>query len=190
MSGRAQTALKQKDGFSLVELLIVIFVIGILASIVTIYVVGSRERSYFTRAKAEFSTIENALNLYIAKYNDYPAEVTWGLPGGLTEFITRDAQGQILVSGPYPGSVYDYENWSIDDGDGNTITTRQISLRFCPQGGPPTACEFPDEEWAQGFGVNSALYYCIEGLCRSHDSEPATYPGYCVNCPGNRAIGT
>jgi len=188
MSGHL--TLKTKNGFTLVEILVVILTIAILSTLVIVYVNGSQERTYFTRAKAEFSTIENALKLYVAKNNDYPAEVTWGLPAGLTEFIAKDARGNILTEAPYPGSIYDFENWQIDNGSGDLIDTRQISIRFCPNGGAINTCKFPKEDWAQNFGVHSALYYCIEGLCRPHNDEPATYPGYCINCPNNRAIGT
>ncbi len=186
MSGRR---IKTNAGFSLVELLIVIAVIAVLAVIVGVYVAGGRERSYFTRSNAEFGTIANALNLYIAKYNDYPADVSRDLPAGLSEFIAKDAQGQDWPDAPYPGSVYDYENWQINNGSGETVHTLQVSIRFCPPGGLLSTCKFPNEEWAKDFGVNSALYYCIEGLCRAHNSQAATYPGYCVNCPNNRAIG-
>jgi prepilin-type N-terminal cleavage/methylation domain-containing protein len=183
-------ATKTKTGFTLVEVLIVIFVLAILTGLVINYVSGSQERSYFTRAKAEFTTFENALKLYVAKHNDYPADVSRGIPADLKEFVAKDSQNSEWPKAPYPDSVYDYDNWSIDDGDGNMVQTYQISIRFCPAGGPLNACKFPNEDWAKDFGVNSALYYCIEGLCRSSSSEAADYPGYCVNCPNNKAMGT
>lgn len=172
-------------GFSLVEVLIVIFVVGVLAAIVINSVANSRNRANYSRSITEFTTFANALKLYTAKYNTYPADVSRALPAELNEFIAKDAQGQDWPYAPYPDSVYDYENWANLDG----VDTYQISIRFCPAGGPLSACKFPSEPWATGFDVNSALYYCIKGNCRSHASEPKTYPGYCVNCPNNKAIG-
>lgn len=173
-------------GFSLVELLIIITVIGVLAVMVIIYIPKSRERTYFTRATAEFQTFTNALKLYLVKYNDYPTDTSQSMPASLNEFIAKQDINSEWPEAPYPDSVYDYDRW--DDLEGED--TVQISIRFCPVGGPLSACKFPNEPWASSFGINSALYYCIKGNCRSHQSEAATYPGYCVNCPNNKAIGT
>lgn len=174
------------SGFSLVEILIVIFVIGVLATIVITSVANSRNRANYSRSVTEFTTFANALKLYTAKYNTYPADVSRDLPAELNEFVTKDAQGQNWPNAPFPGSVYDYENWPNLDG----VDTYQISIRFCPAGGALSSCKFPNEPWASGFGVDSALYYCIKGNCRAHQNQPKTYPGYCVNCPNNKAIGT
>lgn len=177
--------MKQR-GFSLVELLIVMVVLGILATLVVMYVPKAREQTYFTRASAEFLTFANALKLYLAKYNEYPADASHGMPAELNEFIAKQDVNSEWPEAPYPDSVYDYDRWDNLDG----LDTVQISIRFCPAGGPLSACKFPNEPWATDFDVNSALYYCIKGNCRSHQANPATYPGYCVNCPNNKAIGT
>jgi prepilin-type N-terminal cleavage/methylation domain-containing protein len=176
----------RRGGFTLVELLIVIFVIGILLALVITNLAGSKEKAYMARANVEFATFANAINLYADKYNDYPADVSRGLPPGIEEFIAKNDQNQSWPDAPWPGSVYDYDRWDNLDG----ADTLQISIRFCPVGGPLSACHFPDEPWAKNFGIDSAVYYCIKGNCRAHVSEPATYPGYCVNCPDHKAIGT
>jgi hypothetical protein len=81
---------------------------------------------------------------------------------------------------PSPGSYFDWENWNNPDIPGEKIY--QISVRFCPAGGGLGTCKFPNEPWASGFGVDSAVYFCIYGSCRSHEGQPLAYPGYCVNC--------
>lgn len=63
---------KKRKGFSLVELMIVIVIIGLLASVVTINV-----RSYLTRAKQntarqEIATIVTALSTFYSVYSRYP----------------------------------------------------------------------------------------------------------------------
>jgi prepilin-type N-terminal cleavage/methylation domain-containing protein len=172
-------------GFTIVEILIVIFVMAILALLVVNNIQGSTERAYLSRTVSEFTTFANALNLYAAKYNDYPADVSRSLPASLNEFIAKNEQGEDWPDAPWPGSVYDYENWPDLDG----VDTYQISVRFCPVGGPLSACKFPKEPWVTAsWGVNSAVYYCLKGNCRSHQSEPKTYPGYCINCPNHTAI--
>ena len=179
---------KRLAGFTVMEVLIVMVVLGILAALVYNAFGGSQERAYFERAKTELTTMSNALKLYAAKYNDYPADQSRGVPAGIKEFINTNDVNNDWPAAPWPGSVYDYDRWLIP---GDTEDTYQISIRFCPAGAANTnQCKFPHEDWAKNFGVDSAVYWCIKGNCRSHVSQPATYPGYCVNCPGNKAIGT
>ena len=167
-------------GFSLIELLIAISIIGILASISIATFSSIRNSSYEAKTKAEFRSVEQSLELFFYD-NDgvYPADTDRDVPPGLESYL---APG-IWPDAPYPGSVYDWDNWSpsqLDDDPKEQVY--QISVRFCPIGGSLSECNFPDEDWAQDFGLNSALYYCIEGPCRSHSDEAYDYPGHCINC--------
>jgi prepilin-type N-terminal cleavage/methylation domain-containing protein len=167
-----------KRGFSLIELLVVITIIGILASIVLPVVGTAREKARFARAKLEFRNINTALDLYHSDHDgDYPPDVSRAVPPGLEIYLAASGG---WPQAPWPGSVYDWDNWDDPDYPGEKIY--QISARFCPVGGPLSACRFPNETWAQNFGLNSAAYYCVSGNCRSHVSEAYNYPGYCVNC--------
>lgn len=173
-------------GFTIVEMLVVITVIGILATIIIVSITGSRERTYLTRADADLSTIANATKLYANKYNDYPPDVSRNIPAEIKEFISSNVPTSEWPDAPWPGSNFDYDAWDIDsDGENETI---QISIRFCPLGGDIDTCKFPKEPWAAGFNTNSAYYYCLKGYCRAHESAPVTNPGYCVNCPDNLAV--
>lgn len=163
-------------GFSIVELLIVMVVIGIIAGFVFFVLPNSRERANYSRAESELRAMGNATKFYVDKYDSYPADVNRGLPAGLEEFVQAEEE---WPDAPWPGSVYDYD---LYDNDGETV---QISIRFCPIGGPLSACNFPDEEWAEGFQVNSSMYYCIKGNCKAHPSQADDFPGYCINCTFN-----
>jgi len=165
-------------GFTLIELLVVIAVIGLLAAYIIVNLVQSREHAYLARAHAETRSIGQAIELYYSEHDDYPADVSRGLPNGLEEFL---GSGD-WPKGPWPGSEYDWDHW--DDPDtGEKIY--QISIRFCPIGGDLSQCRFPNQIWAENFNVNSAVYYCLAGECRAHISNPVDYPGYCLNCDGN-----
>lgn len=178
--------LRRWPGFTIVELVVVIVIIAVLVTIVLVSLSGSQEKTYFTRAQSELTTLANATKLYVLKYNVYPPDVNRGLPSGIQEFISQTDSSSVWPAGPWPGSVYDYDNWTI-----NGIQTVQMSIRFCPAGAPDTSqCHFPKEPWAANFGVDSAVYYCLTGNCRAHNNQPVAYPGYCINCPGNRPIGT
>lgn len=163
-----------QTGFTLLELLVVLAIIGIFASIVLAGLSVIREDAYEARAKSETRSFASALQTYIAvEGNGYPPDANRGIPAGLEDYLS----GGGWPDGPWPGSVYDWDAWEI-----NGESVRQISVRFCPHSGSLSECRFPRADWAENFGVNSAFFYCFEGPCRSHSGEPRDYPGYCINC--------
>jgi prepilin-type N-terminal cleavage/methylation domain-containing protein len=163
------------NGFTLVELLIVIAVMGILSSIVFSSVKDGREKAYLSSAKASLKNIYEAIELYIDDNNGYyPPDTNRDIPPGLEQYLANNA----WPKAPWPGSLFDWDNW--DDPD-TREKIYQISIRFCP-GDDIDECRFPSKDWAEDFDVNSSVFFCISGPCRAHIDEPTDYPGYCVNC--------
>lgn len=168
-----------EPGFTLMELMIVISIIGILAALIFPVFTSARNAAYVARSKTEFKSIATALELYTnATGSQYPADVDRGLPPGLESYL---GPGE-WPEAPWPGSVYDWDSWNAEDlAYSPQEPVRQISIRFCPLN-QPALCKFPHEPWAVDFDYYSSVYYCISGSCRSHSSKPANHPGYCVNC--------
>ncbi len=173
------------------EIVVVIMVIGILGVLVYSLIIPRwRERTYYTRSLAELNTMGSAMNLYVAKHNDYPADEARNIPAGIKEFIQSQQGNAAWPSAPYPGAVYDYENWPAG---ANGDQTYQISIRFCDAGDNATCkaraqkylADYVSTSILDGWDAKSSMYYCIKGTCRSHQDNPASHPGFCINC-GNK----
>jgi general secretion pathway protein G len=94
----AETADDSEDGFSLVELLVVIVIIGLLATVVMINVLPSQDKAMQSKAKADIATLGQAIEMYRLNTLRYP-DASEGLnallgatstaPGGTGGYIRK-----------------------------------------------------------------------------------------------------
>ena len=61
-------------GFTLVELMVVIVILGLLATVVIINVMPAADRAAMTKARADIATIEQAIDMYRLDHLRYPTE--------------------------------------------------------------------------------------------------------------------
>lgn len=66
-----------KKGFTLIEILIVVFIIGLLASVVLVGLGAFRQRGRDARRVADLRSVQNALELYYSKNGLYPPTSDW-----------------------------------------------------------------------------------------------------------------
>jgi type II secretion system protein G len=179
-------------GFTIVEVLVVIVVIGLIAAISYTNYGGTQEKTYYTRAQTDLSTIANALKLYVLQNDVYPPDTNdGGVPSAINKYIATENYNNEWPNGPWPNSLIDYDAWDID-GDSKT-ETYQISIRFCtfPEANGPNGAQLcktraPKQPWATNFNSNNnSIYYCVKGYCRPNSPVRYDYPGYCINCPNN-----
>src|SRR3546814_2864052 len=71
-SGGRPAAAASQRGFTLVELMVVIVIIGLLATVVMINVMPSQDRAMIEKARADVSTLEQAVETYRLEYLVYP----------------------------------------------------------------------------------------------------------------------
>ncbi len=63
-----------ESGFTLVELMVVIVIIGLLATVVIINVMPATNRAATTKARADIATLEQAVDMYRLDHLRYPTE--------------------------------------------------------------------------------------------------------------------
>ena len=105
---------RREAGFTLVELMVVIVIIGLLATIVAINVLPSGDKARIEKAKADIAQIEGGLELYKLQNVSFPS-TSQGLqalvtaPAGLADPSRYQAGGYLkkLPNDPW-GRPYNY----------------------------------------------------------------------------------
>lgn len=92
---------ESEDGFTLVELMVVIVIIGLLATVVVINVMPASDRASATKAKADVATLEQGVEMYRLANLDYPS-VDQGL-----QALVQGGQVRRLPNDPW-GNPYRY----------------------------------------------------------------------------------
>ncbi len=80
----------KNKGFTLLELLVVIVILGILATFVGTRIMGKPEEARQTQAKIQIQSLEGALNMYRLDNGDYPSTEQ-----GLKALVEKPAGGNI-----------------------------------------------------------------------------------------------
>lgn len=71
MQNRHQSTTKQQ-GFTLIEIMVVVFIIGLLGAIVLPQVMGQRDSAQLKKAAVDIQNLENAINMYQLSTNSIP----------------------------------------------------------------------------------------------------------------------
>lgn len=90
---------KKRNGFTLVELMVVIFILGLLTTIVVINVLPSQDRAMIQKARSDIATLGQALEMYRLDNLGYPTS-----SDGLQALITPPAS--LATTGRYRQGGY------------------------------------------------------------------------------------
>ncbi len=139
---RSLKSLKKQKGFTIVELLIVIVVIGILATLVIVTFAGIQQRARDTQRKTDINALQSHVEAYYAQTGTYPSlsmmnDATWrtanmkGLDpealvdpkgGGLAATSTATAYGYAPLAGGSACTVTGTGAAATADCDSYTLT--------------------------------------------------------------------
>ncbi len=135
-----------RQGFTIVELLIVIVIIAVLATVTVVAYNGMQSRAQFTRLSSELGLINKALALYHAENGAYPVTGTFGAPGwryscatGIANFITGiSTHINTPPQAPCNGGATNNDTWLYaSDGAGYKLLHIRPSASLSGQ--PPAA---------------------------------------------------
>jgi len=126
----------EEEGFSLIELVVVVSVLTILAAIVTPQVNKVVVKAKISRLENELKVIKNAVNRLYAELGVYPTEVGQSTDPGLMTNSRIPSNYRINWQGPYLdkwplehpwGGTYDYDyrrnrNFDYDNTLGNEVS--------------------------------------------------------------------
>ncbi|MFN3312254.1 MAG: type II secretion system major pseudopilin GspG [Hyphomonas sp.] len=122
----------KEAGFSLVELMVVVFIMGLLATLIIVNVAPVGDRSRITKARADIANLENALEQYSLDLYTYPTQqqglealsspppgvdMTLYRPGGYIRRVQNDPWGnpyQYVIPGTRSGGRYDLFSLGAD----------------------------------------------------------------------------
>lgn len=122
----------KEAGFSLVELMVVVFIMGLLATLIIVNVAPVGDRSRITKARADIANLENALEQYSLDLYTYPTQqqglaalsspppgvdMTLYRPGGYIRRVQNDPWGnpyQYAIPGTRSGGRYDLFSFGAD----------------------------------------------------------------------------
>lgn len=135
---------KNKDGFSLIELLVVISIIAVLTAVLMINFVGARERSRDSQKIQDLNNLKNALRMYYNDNQAYPSPGATNCPDCLNGAINST----YLVG--VSGIGYSYSSGSdgnsfvvrstLESGAGDEDTNSQIKCNLTPTPGVYAVC--------------------------------------------------
>ncbi|HJY98630.1 MAG TPA: prepilin-type N-terminal cleavage/methylation domain-containing protein [Patescibacteria group bacterium] len=158
-----------KRGFTLVELLIVIAILGVLASIALVSFRSAQMRGRDVQRKSDLKGISNSLELFYADYAKYPDEVS-GVPAGCP-FDSVAKTGTACVWGE--------SEFRDVDAAGGTKTTY---FKVLPKDPTSYSYVYRVDATSQKYQLFAYLENSQDPGCLPSDNPDCTNPGVTISC--------
>jgi len=104
---RAKLNPKKQSGFTLIEVMVVIVILGVLAVLIVPNVMGRGEKAKVDATKISLKGVASALDQYKMDNNHYPTEQE----GGLEALIKQPDTAKNWVPGGYVKGGYPKDSW-------------------------------------------------------------------------------
>ncbi len=132
-------------GFTLVELMVVIAILGLLAGVVAFNVMGQAEKAYKGRVQADFASIKKAIDLFKLDVKRYPQQLSelwerpanasnWGPEPYLSEYPPKDPWDQEYIYNYTGGRDYEILTYGADQAPGGEADAADLSSKTINDG--------------------------------------------------------
>lgn len=129
---------RRRLGFTLVELMVVVAIIGLLAAVVTVNVMGQGHKARVERVRADMKAIGDALDLFKVDCGYYPSQLQdlwerpanarkWGPEPYLKEYPPRDPWGNEYIYEYRSGSRFEIKSLGADGSSGGQDEASDLS---------------------------------------------------------------
>lgn len=98
-----------EQGFTLIEVMVVVVILGILAALIVPNVIGQGDKARVGTTKSTLSTVANALDLYKLDNHKYPTTQE-----GLDALINKPASAKNWLNGGYIKGGMPKDGWGND----------------------------------------------------------------------------
>lgn len=133
-------SLERSGGFTLIEIMVVVIIIGLLAAVIVPQVISKVDEARVTKAKQDIQSLETALTMFRLDNSKYPTtdqglnalvqqptdpSIRHWRPGGYLQRVTKDPWGnpyQYAYPGTHGKGEYDLYSFGADGapgGEGN-----------------------------------------------------------------------
>ncbi len=173
-------------GFTVAEIVVVIAIVSILASVVIFNAVSGSKRSRDVDRQADLRTLQSAIELYKQKYGRYPERCTPANPGLAGSWSGQSGTNFACV----PGEQYIMGHIDVDDydRDGNTTERFTFSPEFIPS--LPKDGRLPDENSGYVYAVNGKGTVYKLAARRTVESEQVSYSHPLKSCDADNTSQT
>ena len=109
-TSKHKTHYKKQSGFTLIEVMVVIVILGVLAALIVPNVMGRGEKAKVDTTKITLTSVANALDQYKLDNGRYPSTQD----GGLDALIKQPASAKNWMQGGYIKGNYPTDSWDND----------------------------------------------------------------------------
>ena len=121
----------KNKGFTLIEIMIVLVIIGILMGLISAAVFKAMENAKISKAKADIAVLETALSAYEADTGDYPPQQSIGQGWEDNNFRTRLQDGDATSGWNGPYMHFKNDDLSVDGTDFLDPWGRRYEYEYC-----------------------------------------------------------
>lgn len=165
----------KKNGFTLVEIMVVVLIVGILASMITINLSSARVKGRDSKRQSDMEAMAAALEIYYSQNKTYPVASSWAAlkdfpdPTGAGKkfyptYISNWLLDPVNESGLFP-KVYSYYYKVTDDGSMFVVDTRLEGKATCDSAIELTDSTKKDDFYKSGIvcGDDGKNHYRVVG---------------------------